>query len=68
MTGFEVCREVRSRNDQMGKVKIIMLTAKIEARDFEAEEKYGCNLFLTKPIDPGRLKELVRDTLEGSTK
>jgi CheY-like chemotaxis protein len=67
MTGYDVCKEVRKRDDEMSKVKIIMLTAKTEPSDVRIEEKYDCNLYLTKPIDPGRLKELVRDTLEDST-
>ncbi len=66
MTGFDVCCEVRKRDDEMSKVKIIMLTAKTEERDVKMGEKYKCNLYLTKPIDPGRLKELIRDTLEGT--
>jgi two-component system response regulator VicR len=66
MTGFDVCREVRKRADEMGKVKIIMLTAKTEDKDLETQDKYGCDLYLTKPIDPGRLKELIRETLEGT--
>ena len=64
MTGFDLAREVRKREDEMRKVKIIMLTAKTEPRDLQSEEECGCNLYLTKPIDPGRLKELVKDTLE----
>jgi len=67
MTGFDICCEVRKRDDEMNKVKIIMLTAKTDERDVKTGEKYGCNLYLTKPIDPGRLKELIRDTLEDST-
>ena len=65
MTGFDLCKEVRKRDDEMSAVKIIMLTAKTEARDLQSEEGCGCELYLTKPIDPGRLKELIRDTLEG---
>jgi len=64
MTGFDVCREVRERDDEMSKVKIIMLTAKTEEKDSKIEEKYGCDLYLTKPIDPGRLKVLIRETLQ----
>ena len=64
MTGFDLCREVRKRDDEMSAVKIIMLTAKTEARDLQSEERCGCELYLTKPIDPGRLKELIRNTLE----
>ena len=63
MTGFDLCREVRKRDDEMSAVKIIMLTAKTEARDLQSEEQCGCELYLTKPIDPGRLKELIRNTL-----
>jgi DNA-binding response OmpR family regulator len=66
MTGLDLCREVRKRDDEMSKVKIIMLTAKTEDKDVEIQEKYGCDLYLTKPIDPGRLKELIRETLEDS--
>jgi DNA-binding response OmpR family regulator len=43
-----------------------MLTAKTEEKDVEIQEKYGCDLYLTKPVDPGRLKELIRETLEDS--
>ena len=67
MTGFDLCREVRKRDDEMSTVKIIMLTAKTEARDLQSEEQCGCELYLTKPIDPGRLKELIRNTLAPDT-
>ncbi|MBW1674860.1 MAG: response regulator [Deltaproteobacteria bacterium] len=67
MTGFDVCREVRKRDDEMSTVKIIMLTAKTEARSAEIRKECGCDLYLTKPIDPDRLKGLIRDTLEDST-
>ena len=33
MTGFDLCREVRKRDDEMSKVKIIMLTAKTEKKE-----------------------------------
>jgi len=66
ITGFDVCGEVRKRDDEMSKVKIIMLTAKTEEKGSEIEEKYGCDLYLTKPIDPVRLKELIRDLLQTS--
>jgi DNA-binding response OmpR family regulator len=65
MTGFDVCREVRKRKDEMRDIKIIMLTAKTDPRDVKSEELCNSDLYLTKPIDPGRLKQLVKDTLEG---
>jgi len=64
MTGFDVCCAVRKRDDEMSTVKIIMLTAKTDARNAEAREECGCDLYLTKPIDPDKLKELIRNTLE----
>lgn len=66
MTGFDVCREIRTRDDERSRVKIIMLTAKTDPRDLEIGEEAGCDLYLTKPIDPRKLKELIRSTLEGS--
>jgi len=67
MTGFDVCREVRKRDDEMSTVKIIMLTAKTDARSAEIRKECGCDLYLTKPIDPERLKGLIRNTLEDSS-
>ena len=67
MTGFDVCREGRKRDDEMSTVKIIMLTAKTDARSAEIRKECGCDLYLTKPIDPERLKGLIRNTLEDSS-
>ena len=66
MTGFDVCCEVRKRDDTMSTVKIIMLTAKTDERSDEIREECGCDLYLTKPIDPDKLMELIRNTLEDS--
>jgi DNA-binding response OmpR family regulator len=63
MTGFDVCKEIRERDDDKGKVKIIMLTAKSDPGDLESGKKCGCDLYLTKPIDPERLKELIHSVL-----
>jgi DNA-binding response OmpR family regulator len=63
MTGFDVCREIRTWDDERSGVKVIMLTAKTDPRDLEMGEEAGCDLYLTKPIDPGELKEVIRSTL-----
>jgi DNA-binding response OmpR family regulator len=63
MTGFDVCRQIRTRDDEKSRVKIIVLTAKTDPRDLEIGQELGCDLYLTKPIDPGKLKELIRGTL-----
>jgi len=65
MTGFDVCCKVRSRDDEMGNVKIIMLTAKTERNVLEVDQKCGCDLYLSKPIDPAKLKGLIKELLEG---
>ncbi len=65
ITGFDVCIEVRKRRDEMSKVKIIMLTAKAETKGPDIDE-CGCSLYLTKPIDPGKLIEIVKTVLGDS--
>ena len=66
MTGFNLCKTIRMRDDEMSAVKIIMLSAKSEVVDLESGEECDCDLYLTKPIDPGKLKELIRDTLDNA--
>jgi len=66
MTGFDLCREIRKRDDEKSKIKIIILTAKTSEQTDNIEEKYGCNLYLNKPIDPEKLKEFIRCVLENS--
>jgi DNA-binding response OmpR family regulator len=63
MTGFDVCKQIRVLEDKKNRVKIIMLTAKTDPKDQEIGEGAGCDLYLTKPIDPRKLKELIRSTL-----
>ncbi len=65
MTGFDVCRAIRERDDEMSRVKIIMLTAKTSSRDSEQEKLCGCDMYLTKPIDPQKLKNIITQLLEG---
>ena len=63
ITGFEICAQVRKRKDKMRKVKIVMLTAKSRSKDPEVDE-CGYDLFLTKPIDPGKLIKIIKKILE----
>lgn len=66
MTGFDVCREIRARDHERSRIKIIILTAKTDPRDLEIGREAECDLYLTKPIDPRKLKELIRSTLGDS--
>jgi DNA-binding response OmpR family regulator len=63
MTGFDVCREIRARKDENSRAKIIILTAKTDPRDLEIGEEAGCDRYITKPIDPNELKEVIHSTL-----
>lgn len=63
MTGFDVCRAIRAREDEKQNIKIIMLTAKTDSRDLDLGEESGCDLYITKPIDPGKLKQIIHGTL-----
>jgi len=63
MTGFDVCRQIRSWEDKKSRVKIIILTAKTDQGDQVIGEEAGYDLYLTKPIDPRKLKELIHSTL-----
>lgn len=63
MTGLDVCRQVRTWKDEKSRVKIIMLSAKSEPGKQTIGEEAEYDLYLTKPIDPLRLKELIHSTL-----
>ncbi|MBW2146793.1 MAG: response regulator [Deltaproteobacteria bacterium] len=64
MSGLEVCRKVRDMEDYRD-VPIIMLTAKSADEDREQGMEAGANLFLSKPISPQRLIQLVDEAVEG---
>lgn len=63
MTGLDVCRQVRTWKDEKSRVKIIMLSAKSEPGEHATGEETEYDLYLTKPIDPLKLKELIHNTL-----
>jgi len=63
MTGLDVCKQVRTWKDEKSRVKIIMLSAKSEPGKQAIREEAEYDLYLTKPIDPLKLKELIHSTL-----
>jgi len=63
MTGLDVCRQVRTWKDEKSRVKIIMLSAKSDPGKQAIGEEAEYDLYLTKPIDPLKLKELIHSTL-----
>jgi len=65
MDGFAACREIRRRQG-MKAVPIIMVTSRGEPASVETGFQSGCSAYLTKPISPTELLEVVR-TLVGAT-
>ena len=57
--GFQVCRSVRSREDELRSRKIIITTASSYATDRKNAFDSGADEYLTKPIDPDELLKLV---------
>jgi DNA-binding response OmpR family regulator len=62
LSGLEVCRKLREKAGYAG-VPVILLTAKSEEADRRKGIEAGADRFLPKPFDPGRLVEIVRESL-----
>jgi DNA-binding response OmpR family regulator len=62
MDGLELCRRVRAMKDLV-EVPIILLTAKTREQDRIDGMEAGANLFLSKPISPAKLVEVVSETI-----
>ena len=62
VSGYEVCKKLRMLEGGED-IPIIMLTAKNSDEDREKGIEAGANLFLSKPISPEKLVELVEKAL-----
>jgi CheY-like chemotaxis protein len=62
MNGFELCRKIRQK-EALQETPIVFLTAKSREEDREEGIEAGANLFLSKPISPDKLLEIVSDTI-----
>ncbi len=62
MDGFELCRKIRERENYR-ETPIVFLTAKSREEDKAEGLEAGANLFLSKPISPDKLLEIVSDTI-----
>jgi DNA-binding response OmpR family regulator len=62
MDGLELCRRIRAKKD-LAEVPIIFLTAKSREQDRIEGMEAGANLFLSKPISPAKLVEVVSETI-----
>ena len=62
MDGFELCKRIRERENYR-ETPIVFLTAKSREEDRSEGLDAGANLFLSKPISPDKLIEIVSDTI-----
>ena len=59
MGGLQVCQAIKS-NPALASVKVVLLTARVQAGDREAGTQAGADAYLVKPFSPLQLM----DTLE----
>ena len=62
LDGFEVCRALRA-SANLGKVSIVMLTARGQEQDRKTGAAVGADAFLVKPFSPLALIEVVEKLL-----
>ncbi|HWZ44961.1 MAG TPA: response regulator [Candidatus Saccharimonadales bacterium] len=62
MDGFAACREIR-KQEHLKSMPIIMVTSRGEPINVEMGYRSGCDAYLTKPISPTELLEMVRTLL-----
>jgi len=60
--GFQVCRNIKS--DPELAIKVMMLTAKDQAKDRIWGHRQGADVYLSKPVDPEELLEAVRVAIQ----
>jgi CheY-like chemotaxis protein len=65
MDGFTACREIRKQKG-IGDVPIIMVTSRGEPANVETGFQSGCSAYLTKPISPSELLEVVRTLVDAA--
>ncbi len=62
VNGFEVCQQVRTRDD-IPRPYIILLTAKGQEYDRLRGNQVGADVYMTKPFNPDDLLSAVRDAI-----
>ena len=61
--GYDVCYALRE-NDELTKIKVLMVTAKNQKLDEDKGLFIGADHYLTKPFDPDQLKSKVKELLK----
>ena len=63
--GFEVCAKLK-KDENTGKIPVIMLTAKDEVRDKVVVLEMGADDYVTKPFNLNELKARIKNVLKRS--
>lgn len=63
ISGWSVLREIERRGLR-GRTKILVLTARASERDILHGWRMGADEYVTKPFEPDRFLEAVRETLQ----
>ena len=58
MNGIELLKKIKS-NDELKETPIIMLTTTDDPREIEMCYKYGCNMYVTKPVQFNKFAETL---------
>jgi two-component system phosphate regulon response regulator PhoB len=62
MSGFDVCRAIRA-NDEVAKLPILILTARLQSRDRVTAYELGADDYLVKPITARQLTDRIDQLL-----
>jgi twitching motility two-component system response regulator PilG len=57
--GFEACRRIKARARSGTSLPVVMLTSKSSPFDRVRGKMAGCDTYLTKPVDPAQLHDVV---------
>ena len=67
MNGLEVLDELK-KNEELKDIPVFMLTAKGMSGDMEQALEKGADNYITKPFDPLKLGEILREKLKEKVK
>lgn len=62
MTGYQVCQRIKA-DEQLQKIKVIILTAKGQQADKEAALEVKADCYIAKPFSPAELLDSVETIL-----
>ena len=64
--GYEGCRQLKSKLRGANAVRVVMLTSRGSPFDRLRGKMAGCDAYLTKPVDPQQLSEVLAQQVSGA--